>query len=85
MKSKVADLLERYGYSQDAKPAEYDIRYWRSERYALPVSVINSIWEAASEGCKVQRGTGSKAGLRRLELAILRSEKTDYRAGRTED
>ena len=75
MKSKVAELLERYGYTQDAKPTEYNIRYWRSERYALPVSVINSIWEAASEGSKVQRGTGSKAGLRRLELAILRSEK----------
>ena len=77
MKSKVAELLERYGYSQDAESTEYNIRYWRSERYALPVSVINSIWEAASEGSKVQRGTGSKAGLRRLELAILRSEKTD--------
>jgi hypothetical protein len=75
MKSKIAELLERYGYIQDAKPAEYDIRYWRSERYALPVSVVNSIWEAASDGSKVQRGTGSKAGLRRLELAILRSEK----------
>jgi hypothetical protein len=75
MKSKVVQLLERYGYSQDAESTEYNIRYWRSERYALPVSVINSIWEAASEGSKVQRGTGSKAGLRRLELAILRSEK----------
>jgi hypothetical protein len=73
--SKVAELLERYGYRQDAVPTEYNIRYWRSDRYALPVSVINSIWEAASDGSKVQRGTGSKAGLRRLELAILRSER----------
>lgn len=75
MKSKVAELLEPYGYRQDAEPTEYNIRYWRNNRYALPVSVINSIWEAASDGSKVQRGTGSKAGLRRLELAILRSER----------
>ena len=75
MKSKVAELLERYGYQQDADPTEYNICYWRSARYALPVSVINSIWEAASDGSKVQRGTGSKAGLRRLELAILRTER----------
>ena len=75
MKSKVAELLERYGYTQDAEPTEYNIRYWRSNRYTLPVSVINSIWEAASDGSRVQRGTGSKAGLRRLEFAILRSEK----------
>jgi len=75
MKSKVAQLLERYGYRQEAEPTEYNVRYWRSDRYALPVSVINSIWEAASDGSKVQRGTGSKVGLRRLELSILRSEK----------
>jgi hypothetical protein len=75
MKSKVAELLERYGYRQDAEATEYNIRYWRSDRYALPVSVLNSIWEAASDGSRVQRGTGSKAGLRRLELAILRTER----------
>jgi hypothetical protein len=75
VKSKVAELLERYGYTQDSEPSEYNIRYWRSDRYALPVSVINSIWEASSDGSTVQRGTGSKAGLRRLELAILRSER----------
>ena len=73
--SKVTQLLERYGYTQDVEPAESNVRYWRSDRYALPVSVINSIWEAASDGSKVQRGTGSKVGLRRLELSILRSEK----------
>jgi hypothetical protein len=73
VKSRVAELLERYGYQQDAEPTEYNIRYWRSDRYALPVSVINSIWEAASDGFNVQRGPGSKAGLRRLELSILRS------------
>ena len=75
MKSKVAQLLERYGYTQDAEPVEYNVRYWRSDRYALPVSVINSMWEAASDGSKVQRGTGSKMGIGRLELSILRSER----------
>jgi len=73
--SKVTQLLERYGYTQDAEPADDSIRYWRSSRYGLPVSVVNSIWEVASDGSRVQRGTGSKRGLRRLELAILRSEK----------
>jgi hypothetical protein len=73
--SKVAQLLKRYGYTQDAEPTEYNVRYWRSDRYGLPVSLVNSIWEAASDGSKVQRGTGSKVGLRRLELSILRSEK----------
>ena len=71
--SKVTQLLERYGYEQDAEPAEY-VRYWRSERHALPVSLVNGIWECCDDA-KVQRGTGSVAGLRRLELAILRSEK----------
>ena len=74
MKSKVAQLLDRYGYTQDAEPAEYNIRYWRSERFALPVSLLNGIWECCDDN-KVQRGTGSKGGLRRLELAILRTEK----------
>jgi hypothetical protein len=73
MKSKVAQLLERYGYTQDTEPAEY-VRYWRSERYSLPVSLINGIWEFCDDA-KVQRGTGSPVGLRRLELAILRSAK----------
>jgi hypothetical protein len=73
--SKVTQLLERYGYTQDAEPADDGIRYWRRSRYGLPVSVVNSIWEVASDGSRVQRGTGSKLGLRRLELAILRSEK----------
>jgi hypothetical protein len=70
--SKVTQLLERYGYEQDAEPAEY-VRHWRSERHALPVSLVNGIWECCDDA-KVQRGTGSVAGLRRLELAILRSE-----------
>ena len=74
MKSKVAKLLERYGYTQDAEPAEYNVRYWSSERYALPVSLLNGIWECCDDS-KVQRGTGSKTGLRRLELAILRTKK----------
>ena len=74
MKSKVVLLLERYGYAQEAKPSEYNIRGWYSQKYALPVSVVNGIWECCDDA-KVQRGTGSKAGLRRLELAILRTEK----------
>jgi hypothetical protein len=74
MKSKVAELLERYGYTQDAEPTEYNVRYWSSERYALPVSLLNGIWECCDDS-KVQRGTGSKTGLRRLELAILRTKK----------
>ena len=44
-KSKVILLLERYGYTQDAKPAEYNVRYWKSVDYVLPVSLINGIWE----------------------------------------
>ena len=71
--SKVTQLLERHGYEQDAVPADY-VRYWRSERYALPVSLVNGIWECCDDA-KLQRGTGSKAGLRRLELSLLRSEK----------
>jgi hypothetical protein len=74
MKSKVVHLLERYGYQQDAEPTEYNVRYWRSDRYGLPVSLVNGIWECCDDA-KLQRGTGSKAGLRRLELAILRSAK----------
>lgn len=74
MKSKVAQLLERYGYQEEEKPSEYNVRYWRSDRYELPVSVINGIWECCDDA-KVQRGTGSKIGLRRLELAILRTER----------
>ncbi len=74
MKSKVAQLLERYGYAQEAKPSEYNIRGWHSQQYALPVSVVNGIWECCFDE-KVQRGMGSKTGLRRLELAILRTEK----------
>jgi hypothetical protein len=35
---------------------------------------FNGIWECCDDA-KVQRGTGSVAGLRRLELGILRSEK----------
>jgi hypothetical protein len=35
---------------------------------------FNGIWECCDDA-KVQRGTGSKVGLRRLELAILRSER----------
>jgi len=38
MKSKVAQLLERYGYAQEAKPSEYNIRGWHSQQYALPVN-----------------------------------------------
>jgi hypothetical protein len=75
MKSKVAALLERYGYTQDAEATEYNIRYWRSDRYGLPVSLVNGIWECCDDA-KVQRGTGSKMGLRRLELAILRTERS---------
>ena len=71
--SKIETLLARYGYKQ-GKKADFGVRYWLSERYALPFSVVNSIWEAAIDD-KVQRGTGSKAGLRRLELAIQRSER----------
>ena len=74
MKSKVAHLLERYGYAQDAEPTEYNVRYWRSERYGLPVSLVNGIWECCDDA-KLQRGTGSKVRLRRLELAILRTER----------
>ena len=74
MKSKVAQLLERYGYQQEATPSEYNIRGWHSTRYALPVSVVNGIWECCDDE-KVQRGTGSVSGLRRLELAILRTER----------
>ena len=79
MKSKVAQLLERYGYAQDAEPTEYNVAYWRSNCYGLPVSLVNGIWECCDD-VKTQRGTGSKAGLRRLELAILRSEKSDLSA-----
>jgi len=74
MKSKVAELLERYGYAQEAEPSEYNIRGWHSQQYALPVTVVNGIWECCDDE-KVQRGTGSKTGLRRLELAILRTVK----------
>ena len=74
MKSKIAQLLERYGYQQEVLSSEYNVKYWRSDRYELPVSVINGIWECCDDA-KVQRGTGSKMGLRRLELAILRTEK----------
>lgn len=73
-KSKVVLLLERYGYTQDREPADYSVRYWRSLGYALPISLINGIWECCDDE-KIQRGTGSKAGLRRLELAVLRTEK----------
>jgi len=45
MKSKVAQLLERYGYQQEHEPSEYNVRYSTSDRYELPVSVINGIWE----------------------------------------
>jgi len=71
--SKIETLLTRYDYKQGEK-ADFGVRYWLSERYALPVSVVNSIWEAAIDN-RIQRGTGSKAGLRRLELAIQRSER----------
>lgn len=74
MKSKVAQLLERYGYAQETEPSEYNIRGWHSQQYALPVTVVNGIWECCDD-VKVQRGTGSKTGLRRLELAILRTGK----------
>jgi len=74
MKSKVAQLLDHYGYTQDAESAECNIRYWRTERFGLPVSLVNGIWECCDDN-KVQRSTGSKGGLRRLELAILRTEK----------
>ena len=72
--SKVAELLERYGYEQEAEPSEYNIRGWTSERFALPISLVNGIWECCDDE-KVQRGTGSKQGLRRLELAIQRSKR----------
>ena len=73
-RSKVVLLLERYGYTQDTEPADYNVRYWRGVRYALPVSLVNGIWECCDDS-KVQRGTGSKAGLRRLEIAIQRTER----------
>ena len=72
--AKVTQLLERYGYQEDAERTEYNVCHWRSERYGLPVSLINGIWECCDD-TKLQRGTGSKVGLRRLELAIPRSEK----------
>jgi hypothetical protein len=71
--SKIDTLLTRYGYKQGEKE-DFGVRYWLGVRYALPISVVNSIWEAAIDD-KIQRGTGSKAGLRRLELAIQRSER----------
>jgi hypothetical protein len=74
MKSKVAQLLERYGYTQETKPSEYNIRGWHSPHYSLPVTVVNGIWECCDDE-KVQRGTSSKEGLRRLELAIQRTAK----------
>jgi len=46
--------------------------------YDLAVSVLNGIWECCDDE-KVQRGTGSKMGLRRLELAILRTKKVGVR------
>ena len=72
--SKVVQLLERYGYVQEAKPSEYNIRGWHSCHYALAISVVNGIWECCDDE-KVQRGTSGKAGLRRLELAIQRTER----------
>jgi hypothetical protein len=75
MKSKVVQLLERYGYEQgDAEPSNFGVRYWRSERYSLPVSIVNGIWEAC-DGEKVQRGCSGDRALQRLEAAILRTQK----------
>ena len=68
---KIEALLERLEYRQDSGAADDGVRYWRSHRFEMPVSVVDSIWETAWRG-KVNRGTGSRAGLRRLELAILR-------------
>jgi hypothetical protein len=56
MKSKIAQLLERYDYAQEAKPSEYNIRARHSQQYALPVTVVNGIWECRDDE-KVQRGT----------------------------
>jgi len=72
--SKVVQLLKRYGYVQETEPSEYNIRGWHSDRYSLPVSVVNGIWECCDDE-KVQRGTSGKASLRRLELAIQRTER----------
>jgi hypothetical protein len=69
---KIEALLERLEYRQDSGAADDGVRYWHSHRFGMPVSVVDSIWETAWEA-KVNRGTGSTAGLRRLELAILRT------------
>ena len=74
MKPKVVLLLERYGYVQEAKPSEYNIRGWHSSRYSLPVTVVNGIWECWDDET-VQRGTASKGGLRRLEVPTQRMAK----------
>ncbi|MGB8580977.1 MAG: hypothetical protein WCD47_09155 [Candidatus Sulfotelmatobacter sp.] len=50
MRSKVAQLLDRYGYAQEAEPSEYNIRGWHSQQYALPVTVVNGIWVPACSG-----------------------------------
>ena len=72
--SKVAQLLDRYGFVQEAKPSEYNIRGLHSSRYSLPVTVVNGIWECCDDET-VQRGTSGKVSLRRLELAIQRTER----------
>jgi hypothetical protein len=64
---KIEALLERLEYRQDSGAADDGVRYWHSHRFGMPVSVVDSIWETAWEA-KVNRGTGSRAGLRRLEF-----------------
>jgi hypothetical protein len=75
VKSKIVLLLEKYGYTQDAEPTEYDVRYWASNLYSLTVSIVNGIWESCDD-VTVKRGTCGTHSLRGLELSILRSEKS---------
>jgi hypothetical protein len=53
---------------------EYEARFVLSQDSQSLLEVRFGIWECCDDA-KVQRGTGSRVGLRRLELSILRSEK----------
>lgn len=72
--NKIEMLLKRLNYRQDSGAADDGVRYWHSDRYGMPISIVDSIWESAWEG-KVNRGTGSTPALRRLELAIQWTER----------